>query len=344
MWQRFTERARKVVFYSQEEAQAFGEGGVSTEHLLLGLTREPDSVAARVLERLGVRVDRVRAEVERQLPPREAKPAREMTLTPRAKRVIDLAYDEARTLNNNYIGTEHLLLGLIREGDGLAGRVLHKLGAGLDAARRAVNEMQENEPPRKPDTARDVKESRLLADRDRSALIVIDVQDAVLNAIESKARVIGRCKFLIEIARLLNVPIVVTEQNARRLGGTNAEILESLGKEQKRHDKMRFSSCGLETFREEWKGSERDQAIIVGIETHICVNQTAHDFLAFGAEVFVCADAVGSRLPDAHDISLTRMMEAGAIIAHTESVAYEWLKEAGTDEFRKALEIVKRYA
>ena len=145
MWQRFTERARKVVFYAQEEAQKFGEGYVSTEHLLLGLVRESDSVAARVLEKLGVSLNRIRAEVEKQLPRGDARPNQDMTLTPRAKRVIDLAYDEARNLNNNYIGTEHLLLGLIREGDGLAGRVLAKLGVELEKARREVMTLQDNE-------------------------------------------------------------------------------------------------------------------------------------------------------------------------------------------------------
>ncbi|MBL8059969.1 MAG: ATP-dependent Clp protease ATP-binding subunit [Chthonomonas sp.] len=145
MWQRFTERARKVVFYAQEEAQKFGEGYVSTEHLLLGLVRESDSVAARVLERLGVSLSRIRAEVEKQLPRGDARPSQDMTLTPRAKRVIDLAYDEARNLNNNYIGTEHLLLGLIREGDGLAGRVLAKLGVDIERARREVGALQDNE-------------------------------------------------------------------------------------------------------------------------------------------------------------------------------------------------------
>jgi ATP-dependent Clp protease ATP-binding subunit ClpC len=145
MWQRFTERARKVVFYAQEEAQRFGEGYVSTEHLLLGLVRESDSVAARVLEKLGVSLNRIRAEVEKQLPRGDARPSQDMTLTPRAKRVIDLAYDEARNLNNNYIGTEHLLLGLIREGDGLAGRVLAKLGVELEKARREVMSLQDND-------------------------------------------------------------------------------------------------------------------------------------------------------------------------------------------------------
>ena len=154
MWQRFTERARKVVFYAQEEAQKFGEGYVSTEHLLLGLVRESDSVAARVLEKLGVSLNRIRAEVEKQLPRGDARPSQDMTLTPRAKRVIDLAYDEARNLNNNYIGTEHLLLGLIREGDGLAGRVLAKLGVELEKARREVMALQDNESQSKSGSSR----------------------------------------------------------------------------------------------------------------------------------------------------------------------------------------------
>jgi ATP-dependent Clp protease ATP-binding subunit ClpC len=154
MWQRFTERARKVVFYAQEEAQKFGEGYVSTEHLLLGLVRESDSVAARVLDKLGVSLNRIRAEVEKQLPRGDARPNTDMTLTPRAKRVIDLAYDEARNLNNNYIGTEHLLLGLIREGDGLAGRVLAKLGVELERARREVMALQDNETQARPGGSR----------------------------------------------------------------------------------------------------------------------------------------------------------------------------------------------
>ncbi len=145
MWQRFTERARKVIFYAQEEAQRLGETQVSTEHLLLGLVRESDSVAARILDRMGVSLQRIRNEIERYATRSEARYGTEMQLTSRAKRVIDLAYDEARQLNNNYIGTEHLLLGLIREGEGLAARVLNKLGVDLERARREVMNLQEHE-------------------------------------------------------------------------------------------------------------------------------------------------------------------------------------------------------
>ena len=150
MWQRFTERARKTVFYAQEEAGRLGENYVSTEHLLLGLVRENDSVAARILDRMGISLGRIRAEIERQVARGDSKLGKDMQLTPRAKRVIDLAYLEARELNNNYIGTEHLLLGLIHEAEGLAGKVLTKLGADLERTRLEVRAMQENrtEPPK----------------------------------------------------------------------------------------------------------------------------------------------------------------------------------------------------
>jgi len=142
LWQRFTENARQVIFFAQEEAQKFGEGYVSTEHLLLGLTRDGTTLAARTLAHLGVEVATIRSEVEKQLPWSADRTSDEMTLTPRAKRVIDLAYDEARNLNNNYIGSEHLLLGLVREGHGLAARVLEHLGVELEACQEAVRHIQ----------------------------------------------------------------------------------------------------------------------------------------------------------------------------------------------------------
>src|SRR4051812_7656181 len=143
MWQRFTERARRVVFFAQEEAARLGENYVGTEHLLLGLVRESDSVAARILDRLGVPLGMIRADVERQVTRGHGNLGQDMQLTPRSKRVIDLAYDCARQLKNNYIGTEHLLMGLIREGDGLAARVLIKMGATELRVHEVVVEWQE---------------------------------------------------------------------------------------------------------------------------------------------------------------------------------------------------------
>jgi uncharacterized damage-inducible protein DinB len=182
MWQRFTERARKVVFYSQEEALRFGEGYVSTEHLLLGLVRESDSTAARVLDKLGISLKRVRTEVEMQLPQGDARPNQDLTLTPRAKWVIDLAYDEARNLNNNYIGTEHLLLGLIREGDGLAGRVLAKLGMELEKARREVMILQDNVGSAPPHNAVEFK----LKEEPRDSFLKVEELRKALREITRK--------------------------------------------------------------------------------------------------------------------------------------------------------------
>src|SRR5437016_6051390 len=144
MWQRFTERARRVVFFDQEEAGRLGENYASTEHLLLGLVRENDSVAARIIDIMGVSLGRIRTEVESQVTRGNGRLGQDMQLTPRAKRVIDLAYEEARTLSNNYIGTEHLLVGLIREREGLAGRVLSKLGVDLEQTRKVVLSLQDN--------------------------------------------------------------------------------------------------------------------------------------------------------------------------------------------------------
>src|SRR5919199_1000456 len=160
MWQRFTERARRVVFFAQEEAGRLGENYVSTEHLLLGLVRENDTVAARILDRMGISLGRIRSEVERMVTRGNARVGQDMQLTPRAKRVIDLAYDEARQLNNNYIGTEHLLLGIIREADGLGGRVLAQLGVDLDRTRREVMHLQEGGENGGPAGSRQVAKTR----------------------------------------------------------------------------------------------------------------------------------------------------------------------------------------
>src|SRR5262249_20803953 len=115
----------------------------------LGLIRESDSVAGKILDQVGIAAGRIRADLEKKMTKGHGNLGQDMQLTPRAKRAIDLGYDEARQLNNNYIGTEHLLLGLIREGDGLASRVLVKLGADLERVRRVVREMQEAEAAQK---------------------------------------------------------------------------------------------------------------------------------------------------------------------------------------------------
>ena len=120
---KFTERARRVLTLAQEEAQRFNHNYIGTEHLLLGLVREGDGVAAKVLANLGVELNKVRSAVEFIIGRGDRAVLGEIGLTPRAKKVIELAVDEARRLNHHYIGTEHLLLGLVREGEGIAAGV-----------------------------------------------------------------------------------------------------------------------------------------------------------------------------------------------------------------------------
>jgi len=134
-FEKFSERARRVLSLAQEEAQRFNHNYIGTEHILLGLVRETEGVAARVLSNQGVELSKVRSAVEFIIGKGEQRTSGEIGLTPRAKKVIELAVDEARRLNHHYIGTEHILIGLMREGEGVASGVLESLGISLDKVR-----------------------------------------------------------------------------------------------------------------------------------------------------------------------------------------------------------------
>lgn len=138
-FEKFSERARRVLSLAQEEAQRFNHNYIGTEHILLGLVRETEGVAARVLLNLNVELVKVRSAVEFIIGRGERPTPGEIGLTPRAKKVIELAVDEARRLNHHYIGTEHLLIGLMREGEGVAAGVLESLGVGLEKVREETN-------------------------------------------------------------------------------------------------------------------------------------------------------------------------------------------------------------
>src|SRR5258708_4105860 len=128
---KFTERARKVLQFAQEEAQRFQHNYIGTEHLLLGLIREESGVAGRVLQRLGIDLEKVREGVELVIGHGDRSKWGDIGVTPRAKKSIELAVDEARRLHHHYIGTEHLLLGLVREGEGVAASMLESFGLSL---------------------------------------------------------------------------------------------------------------------------------------------------------------------------------------------------------------------
>jgi hypothetical protein len=141
MFERFTDRARRVVVHAQEEAVLLDHDYIGTEHLLLGLAHEGQGVAPRALESLGISLESVRREVEATVGRGKRKPTGHIPFTPRAKKVLELSLREALALSHNYIGTEHILLGLIREGEGVAAQVLAKLGADLDRVRQQVVEL-----------------------------------------------------------------------------------------------------------------------------------------------------------------------------------------------------------
>ena len=147
MFERFTEKAIKVIMLAQEEARRLGHNFVGTEQVLLGLIGEGTGIAAKTLKSMGVNLKDARVEVEKIIGRGSGFVAVEIPFTPRAKRVLELSWDEARQLGHNYIGTEHLLLGLIREGEGVAARVLENLGVDLNKVRSNVVKMLGDSKP-----------------------------------------------------------------------------------------------------------------------------------------------------------------------------------------------------
>jgi ATP-dependent Clp protease ATP-binding subunit ClpC len=138
LFERFTDRAKRVMVLAQEEARMLNHNYIGTEHMLLGLIHEGDGVAAKALETLNISLEAVRRQVEEAIGQGQAAPTGHIPFTPRAKKVVELSLRESLQLHHDYIGTEHILLGLIREGDGVAAEILRKLGARLDRVRETV--------------------------------------------------------------------------------------------------------------------------------------------------------------------------------------------------------------
>jgi ATP-dependent Clp protease ATP-binding subunit ClpC len=152
MFERFSDRARRVLVLAQEEARILNHNYIGTEHILLGLIHEDEGGVAKALQSLGIALDEVRHQVEEIIGQGRQAPGGHIPFTPRAKKVLELALREALQLGHNYIGTEHILLGLIREGEGIAAQVLVKLGADLGRVRQQVLQQLSGGPEREPDT------------------------------------------------------------------------------------------------------------------------------------------------------------------------------------------------
>lgn len=180
----------------------------------------------------------------------------------------------------------------------------------------------------------------MLLDRDQSLLLVIDMQERLMPAIADGEACLARARLLLQIAGLLEVPTLVSEQYPRGLGHSISALLP-WPPGTRVLEKASFS-CGRNAgLRAAISATGRRQLLLCGVETHVCVLQTAIDFLARGFEIFVAADASGSRDALRRELGLERMRQEGVRIVHTEMAAFEWLGEAGTDTFRRVVPLLK---
>jgi nicotinamidase-related amidase len=175
-----------------------------------------------------------------------------------------------------------------------------------------------------------------LLDRERAALVVVDVQEAFRSAVLDFERTAENAATLIQGARILGLPVVVTEQYPKGLGRTVAEVAEHLDGIEPL-EKVCFSASDADGF--DLDG--RDQVLVCGIESHVCVNQTAHALLDGGVEVHVARDAVTSRTEENRELGLHKMESSGAVLTSVETALFELLGVAGTDEFKQVQKLVK---
>jgi nicotinamidase-related amidase len=174
----------------------------------------------------------------------------------------------------------------------------------------------------------------------KAALTVIDIQERLLPTIFEGERVVKNTVKLIKGARVLGIPVLVTEQYKKGLGATTPAIAaEIAGFAQL--EKIAFSACGAAGFEKALKAKKVTDVILCGIEAHVCVSQTCLDLLDKGFRVFVVVDAMSSRTTENHFIAIERMRDAGAVVVSTEMVLFELLEKAGTEEFKQILALVK---
>ena len=175
---------------------------------------------------------------------------------------------------------------------------------------------------------------------DEAVLVFIDVQGKLHEIMHGKDVLDGNLERLIQCANLLEVPVLGTEQIPEKLGPTN-EPFKSLLADAPLIGKSAFSCCGEPKFMEAFRAAGKRQAILVGIETHVCVYQTAIDLLEAGIEVFVVADAVSSRMPENKALALQAMRDAGAKVLPTETILFALLRDAADPCFKELLKLIK---
>jgi len=179
-----------------------------------------------------------------------------------------------------------------------------------------------------------------IARADASILVVVDVQEPFAKAMADRQSVAKNIATLIHVARIVEAPVIVTEQNREKLGPTVAELSSVLGelKAYQPIDKMAFSCCASEQFIKQVYDSGRDTLVLTGMEAHVCVQQTALDALNLGYKVHIVSDAVTSRRREDWTIAIEKLRHAGAVISSMEMVAYEWLERGDTPQFKAAMQ------
>jgi len=180
----------------------------------------------------------------------------------------------------------------------------------------------------------------LLADREDSCLLAIDLQEPFLKAVSQKEGVIERSLRLVRAARILGVPILITEQYPERMGPTIAAIREAAG-ETPIFSKLAFSCCREDGFLSLVENTGKRTLVVCGVEAHVCISQTVLDLLAAGYRVHVATDAVGSRFEPDRVAGVEKMRSAGAVISTTEMILFEWMVRAGTPEFKAVQALLK---
>jgi nicotinamidase-related amidase len=193
-------------------------------------------------------------------------------------------------------------------------------------------------------TARDAKDAaRLPLAAERTALIVVDIQEKLFPPIHENARLLRNSQLLLRLAKIMNIPVVATTQYAKGLGATMPEIASLLPPEAQPIDKLEFGCFGSEGFCTALRKlpRERDALLVCGMETHICVLQTVLGALQQGYAVHVAADACSSRAELNWKLGLERMRDAGAVISSTEMAIYELLRGSGTAQFKEMLQHLK---
>ena len=188
--------------------------------------------------------------------------------------------------------------------------------------------------PSKLGLASSLRERRGLLDRERTAVVVVDVQEG-FRSYETFDALAAACGRLVEGARILGVPVIATAQYPKGLGPIAPEV--GLGEDARPVEKTVFSAVRADGF----DLAGRDQAVVCGIEAHICVSQTVHDLLEQGVEVHVARDAVGSRKPGDRDVGLSKMERAGAVASSVETALFELCERAGTPEFKAVQQVIR---